>query len=224
MITDANENKKLPQPYLNDFYNIHHFTDPENSTTVESRVVNALITGLNERHRLPRFLLVVVDTDLIAGFDIFKSDIIKSIRQSTSWMVKQINIQIRRKRLELIAQKPGSIYGADPTVIFVRALCRANLTFRSGSYLDELFALKAKFNDALNDAVARIDERILTINSCNTSSHFDHLGKLSIKGKYSFWHEINDLLERFDQKAVKLLPNPNTRNMQGRNQQIFNNY
>ena len=221
---DANENKKLPQPYLNEFYNIHRFTDQENSPTVAGRVVNALIAGLNERHKLPRFLLVVVDTDIISDFDIFKLDIVKSIRQSTSWMVKQINIQIRRKRLELIAQKPGNIYGSDPTVIFVRALHRANLAFHRGSYLDELFALKAKFNDALNDAVARIDERILTINSCNTSSHFNHLGKLSIKGKYSFWHEINDLAERFDQKAVKLLPNPNTRSSQVRINQVFNSY
>ena len=69
-------------------------------------------------------------------------------------------------------------------------------------------------NEALNDAVARYDHRILTINSCNSSSHFDLWGNLSNKGYRSLWYEIDDLLERYDKNAVKLMPNPIRRRQQ----------
>ena len=211
MITEANENRKLLQPYMNEYYNIKRFTDPVCVDRSVACIVNLLIDGLNQRHKLPCFLIVIINTDIIADFNIFKSNIIKSVQQTTEWLVKQINIQVRRKRLELIALKPGTIYRNDPSIIFVRMIQHANLNLHRGSYLDELYTLQPKFNDALNDAVARIDQHILTINSCNTSSHFTHKGKLSTKGKSDFWLEINDLLHCFNCKEVKLLPNPNNK-------------
>ena len=72
----------------------------------------------------------------------------------------------------------------------------------------DIFTLRAKFNDALNDVAARHENCILTINSCNTPEHFTKEGKLSEKGRSAFWHEIDDLFERFDLHDVKLLPNP----------------
>ena len=60
----------------------------------------------------------------------------------------------------------------------------------------------------LNDAVAKVDHKILTINSCNTYEHFTPAGSLSIKGKKSFLLELDDLLQRFDLDKIKLLPNP----------------
>ena len=68
--------------------------------------------------------------------------------------------------------------------------------------------MRPKFNDALNTAVAKIDQYIMTINSCNTQYHFDCWGNLSQKGKNALWMEIDDLIERFDSDAVKLLPTP----------------
>ena len=177
------------------------------------RLLNSLTKAFNECHKLPRFLVIAMDVDLLSALDIFKCDIVQSIRQVTTWIVKQVNIMIRRKCIKLLSLKPGMIYGSDPTVIFVRMICRIN-NFQHGSYLDELYSLRAKFNDALNDAAAKYSYNIATINSCNTDSHFDHLGRLSAKGKTDFWYELDDLLERFDHKDVKLLPNPNMKRKQ----------
>ena len=106
-------------------------------------------------------------------------------------------------------KKPGSIYGNNPTVIYVRMIRCIDLNLQRGSRKDEIFAMRAKFNDALNQVVARANQRIMMINSCNSSSHFTHLGELSDKGKQDLWLELDYLLEKYDCKDIKLLPNPN---------------
>ena len=41
--------------------------------------------------------------------------------------------------------------------------------------------LGAKFNNALNNSVAKINQFMLTINSCNAYEDFDKYGMLSLK-------------------------------------------
>ena len=128
-----------------------------------------------------------------------------SDRRLTGWTA------IRCKRASLMEKKPGSIYGSDPTVIYVCMIRRIDLNLKQGSRKHEVFVMRARFNDALNQAVARDNQTIMTINSCNTSSHFSHLGDLSDKGKEDLWLEIDYLLEKYDRKEIKLLPNPGNR-------------
>ena len=104
-------------------------------------------------------------------------------------------------------KKPGSLSGYNPTVIFVRMLRRVG-KFNQYSKINGILQLCARFNDSLNDAVAKIDQRILTINSCNSYDHFDRLGNLSSKGKAYFWMELDELIERYEANKIKLLPNP----------------
>ena len=114
---------------------------------------------------------------------------------------------VRRKRADLLDRKPGAIYSGYPVLIFVRMIRRpVQCSGRAKSV--KIYSLRAKFNDALNDAVAKIDQRIMTINSCFTEEHFDHWGNLSLRGKRAMWLEIDDLLERFNRDEVKLLPTP----------------
>ena len=109
--------------------------------------------------------------------------------------------------MELLEKKPCAVYTGDPSIIFVRMIRRID-KFTPRSKLDLVYGLRAKFNDALNAGAARIEQHMLTLNSCNTSSHFDNWGKLSHRGRSAIWHEIDDLLERFDEGRVKLLPAP----------------
>ena len=50
-----------------------------------------------------------------------------------------------------------------------------------GNCTDKFLSLHAKFNDALNDAVAGNKQHMMTITFCNTLHHFDRWGKLSEK-------------------------------------------
>ena len=175
-----------------------------------TRMINSLIDLINQKHKLPRYLIVLMDRDIFTNMDVFSEYIIPMVHALVNWMVKQTDIIIRRKRAELLDRKPGGLFENHPTIIFVRMICRVTKFGDPQISKNQCsFDLQAKFNEALNDAVARYNHRILTINSCNTSSHLDLWDNLSNKGFRSLWYELDDLLECFDKNAVKLLPNPN---------------
>ena len=157
---------------------------------------------------LPKYLLVVADFDPLHDLpDVFHHNASTIISDIIYWMVPQINSIVRHKHLDLLDKKPGSLSGFTTHIIFVRML-RCIGSFRPGSTLQAICDKRAKLNDALNDAVAKINQHILTINTCSPYEHFNHKGLLSIHGKSNFWQELDGLMERFNKNKIKLLPNP----------------
>ena len=154
MINEAIENKKMYQPYLHEYYNIQKFEKCDTDNTVLARILNASNEALNDNHKLPRFLLIVIDDDIIRSLNVFEKTIVKDIRQAVDYLVKHINYQIRRKCLDLLAVKPGAIYVTYPTVIYVCMIRRVNINLPEGSTSAEIYNLRVKFNYALNNAVA----------------------------------------------------------------------
>ena len=193
---------------MQEFFNVKILCQDDDTEFAASHTVNTLINALNGNNaRLPKILLVVVDMDVINDIDdVFDEDAPVIVQQSTNWLVRQINTRIRRKKLDLYEKNPGAVFGT-PSIIFVKMLRRIG-NYGSETILAGALSLRAKFNDALNDAVAKTDLRILTITACNTYEDFDHKAMLSIRGKTSFWREIDDLIQKFDHRRVKLLPNP----------------
>ena len=213
-MNEALENSKLMKPYIQEYYNVLDYSRASETGRVPSKIYNALVDAIDQRHRLPRFILIIIDNDIIRDINVFSKHAVKYINDSVNWLTRNINNLIKRKRLALMDKKPGAIYGSDPTVIYVCMVRRIDVSFKKNSTLEKVFALRAKFNDALNEAVGRTNQRILTINSCNTNTHFDLRGGLSTKGKEAYWAEIDDLLDRFDRNKVKLLPNIKNRRPQ----------
>ena len=207
-IEEARKNKSIAKLYLFEYYNTIPFYDkgPVGPEFTVTRVVNTLTEVINKKHALPQFLIIALDKDVIEDVDVFDKDAPILIEMAVDWLVKQISMTVRRKRAELLDKKPGAIYTGDPKIIFIQMIRR--LEYYGDNKKQAIFDCRAKYNDALNNAVSRINHRIMTINSCNTTGHFDVKGNLSTKGKTAFWHEIDDLLDRFDRDKVKLLPNP----------------
>ena len=171
-----------------------------------SRIINALIESVNEKDAiLPKYILVVIDKDIINDLpDVDGSNIHKVLSTITTWVVHQLSVVIHRKKVDLLEKKPGALTGLGGTsLIFVKMLRRIG-SFHPESRIKAVCSLRPKFNDALNDATAKIDQKILTTNSCNTYEHFDKDGNLSPKGKYEFWMELDDLVARFDRDKIKL--------------------
>ena len=133
-------------------------------------------------HLLPKYIVVIPDKDLLDSVaNIHDKDVHKTIYDLVNWLVCQISFTVRRKKLELSIQTPK-----------IHGVC----------------ALHHKFNDALNDAAAKMNHRILTINSCNSYDHFDKSGNLSSRGMDAFWYELDELIKMFEKNKIKLLPNP----------------
>ena len=157
---------------------------------------------------LPRYLIVIINRDLTNDLnDLPSAELARILQHLTDWLVKQINTVIQQKRIALYDVKPGAAADCHTKIVFVCMLRRVG-SFHPESKFNKVYSLKAKFNDALNDAAASIKQHMVTINDSNTYEHFDHFGNLTLSGKDTFWSEMDHLLRRFDLDKFKLLPNP----------------
>ena len=213
-------------PYIQEYFNVKEFYHGSSTSGVKFtavRMINMLIDAIAERKRLPKYLVIVPDKDILYDIDTSSPYAQNTLAELTRWFVRQIDTIIRRKKADFLNKKPGALTGVSTTVIFVRILRRVG-SFNEHSKIHSVLQLHAKFNDSLNDAVAKTQHRILTITVCNTNDHFDRSGSLSSKGKAYFWMELDELLEHFQANKVKLLPNPknpprsHTHQKQSRNQ------
>ena len=203
----SENNKQMPTPYLFDYYNTTPYYQKANEGKAMTQILNSVIEAFNERDHLPKYIIFILDKDIIKDVDVFSFDAVKTLGKITAWLIKQINLMLRCRRADLTERRPRAVFQDDPKLVFCRMIRRIEHQ-PLGSHLDKVFSLRAKFNDALNDAVIEIDQHMLTINSCNSLSHFDRWGKLTHRGQTDFWEEIDELLERFDIGKIKLLPNP----------------
>ena len=196
--------------FIREFFNVkmYHNTSPSSAENSLGRVINALTSAVNDKcATLPKYLMVIMDFDLLLNItDVFDPAAQKVVPRITDWVIRQINLVVRRKRIDLLDRKPGALSGVQTSIVFVRMLRRIG-SFQPGSKMEGVCSLLAKFNDSLNDAVAKIGQHIMTITSCASYEHFNDKGLLSPTGKTHFWQEVDDLIERFNIRKMKLLPN-----------------
>ena len=84
-----------------------------------TRMINSLIDMINQKHKLPCYLVVLMDCDVLTDIDVFSDEVIPMVHALVNWMVKQTDMIIRRKKAELLDRKPGGLFENHPTVIFV---------------------------------------------------------------------------------------------------------
>ena len=194
--------------YLYDYYNVFTYVPSPSmgATRTIACTFNAAVEGLNNKRRLPRFVIVIVDKDIIEDVNIFEYGASKAIFKNVEWLVRQINIHIKRKRLEVLETKPGAVYTSDPKIVFV-TMIRCPVIFDLGSCMEKVVALRSKFNAILNELAEKFENLVLNVEYCQRE-HFDFFGRLNTRGKISYWRDINHQLERFDEKkaGAELLP------------------
>ena len=170
------------------------------------RVLNALIEATNEGRKLPKYLIVILDSDIVS--DLQRDDKIDSQKELTTyvnWLMRQIDIHIRQKKLQHLEVNPGAVLDEFPTVIYILMVKRMQF-YPKGSRLARLCTLHSKFNECVNNAAARREAKVLSIRLLSTQDCFDKKALLSIKGKHLYWDELDKLLERFERGKIKLLP------------------
>ena len=169
------------------------------------RVLNSFIEALNEGRRLPRFLIVMLDKEIIEDINVFDYGASSEIIDNVNWLVRQIDIAIQRRKTATLAVKPGALYSTDPKVIFTTMIKRP-LHFPTKSRMEKVVSLRTKFNNAINDAAYDRQHSILSVDVCDSEAHFDLLGNLNHMGQFMFWKQVNFLLQEFDRKNVNLAP------------------
>ena len=119
--------------------------------------------------------------------------------------MRQVDIAVQRKRLIISEKKPGTITKDHPTIIYTTTLRRPE-KYKWPSKLASISALRSKFSSLLNECAAKQDNKIMHLRSCCTIYDFNNLGNLTPKGKTQLWHEVDDILERFENPAYDRVP------------------
>ena len=119
--------KRLIPPYIWEYFNVHEF-DECKATGIKFamvRIVNAFVEGIRQRKRLPMFLLVIPDQNLIQDVDVYDKDALIILHDMVGWMVRQLDVIMRRIKMYILEIKPGALVGMDPKIIHVCMLRQA---------------------------------------------------------------------------------------------------
>ena len=211
MLNRAKLDRKSWQPYLLEYYNpkAYYYSSSNWLTSVMSRILNKLIEALNENEHLPKFIIFMPDKDLISDLKSFDYGATKNLENITNWLMRQCDITIQRKRLQMSEKKPGAIWGNSPTIIYMTMVHRIE-RFPHGSRMAGFCSIRPKFNDIINECASRNGHKVLHISTCNTFNNFDRMGNLTPQGKSSLWHEIDDAIERYEDPSDSTTLNPMT--------------
>ena len=149
---------KLQQLYLYDQYNVSAFQIANSQIhNFLARIINSLLEGIN-KHRLPRFIVMLVDNDLLKGMkSINKPDVSKLIGNCLSWITKQVELIVEIKREEIYSKRIGALQLDEPKIVWIKMLERPNATADEG-------ILWHKYNDILEETiVSRKNNLILDV-------------------------------------------------------------
>ena len=206
MKTEAYINKER-QPFMYEFYNTKFFMQQPLSSVrlLENRVINAFIEGLNEMVKLPKYILVVLDKNLIDAVDTefgVKLALMKMVNYISNELIKAINC----RKDDIKMKRPGGLASSgEPRLIWVSVVHRPKNTHPN---MHHIYKLVSKTNEVIEEVVKRNNRisHILYVESVNEYMHFDHVGKLTDIGKQHYWEEVDKKVKQLDRGETDLLP------------------
>ena len=197
------------QLYIYLFYNVvlYFASGTSRIRSLMARVLNSIIEGLNCKERLPKYVVILLDKDLIESLDYFDFGISEALEECVFWLIKEVNKLFEIRRDDIRGKRPGVLGTATkPRVIWVAMLQRPIV---NDACMKEIYSKRNKFNRSLEEGVNKFRyHHILFTDNVVETTHFDGLGKLAAKGKTEFWYEIVHQLKLFDSEQINLKPRP----------------
>ena len=74
------------------------------------RILNSVVEAFNKRDHLPKYIIFILDKDIIEDVDVFSFDAVKTLGKITAWLIKQINLMLRCRRADLTECRPGAVF------------------------------------------------------------------------------------------------------------------
>ena len=202
MKSAADSFNKKNIPYIYNKYNILPFSK---STLVSPhnmliRVGKALEEAFSQKWHLPKYILVLLDEDVLKMINMEEQGLTKQIDRCVNWIARQIDTAIEDRTNKLKNTKPGALY-EQPTIIWVEMLERA--------YIAYSFPMKNrnKFNKVLNDiALKQANARVIAVEDNLEFHHFNSHGSLTYQGECRYWRHIDSLIQAFEDGRESLDP------------------
>ena len=194
--TQAKLNGK-DQPFIYQFFNVVtiHKDSYGNHSSHLTRMNNAVVDEMNAVVELPKYIVLILDADIIHLAGYFDYGVKKILLNAITWLYSNISANLETRKEDIKAKRPGALFSFDePKIIWVEAIARP-----PNSSKKEVYSLIAKFNECINDLVARNHFNYgMKIEMVNELNHFDLGGRLAASGKEMLWLEIDRKLRRFD--------------------------
>ena len=114
---------KIPKPYIYEYYNIIVKYPGANSNIRSSiaRIFNEIVTGLNERTRLPRYILIILDKEMLDSADHNNFGIQQILSELIEWLARNIDKTIDLRKEDVRLKRPGAINSSgEPRVIWTK--------------------------------------------------------------------------------------------------------
>ena len=215
------KNHPIPEmrilPYIVDNYNVEILTEPVHllMKSFLGQIDNSIVKGLNEIRPpyIPRYILMVIDKDLIASLGFFDYGVTRAIEDKLKWIIEDINERINDRKKELLELKPGAVSSAsEPRVVWIHMIKRPD-----NSLNKNIYSLATKFNRILEDVIAG-DKRshILKVHLETNNANFDHFGTITPTGLYQYWKIVDETMKDFDLGKTELDPIVKQQNPQSR--------
>ena len=190
-----------PQMYIYQMYNVQGIF-PSNFYSVRSllaRLINSQIYGLNKYERLHRFMVIMIDNDLIKTINSTANGSTMTLGMSLEWLIKEYEKAVDRKKNMMREIKPGSVNPGEPKFIWVKGI------FRPLGH--NFHVARDKFNEVLQDILAtRRDSYFLDPSKYLDDSNYSRLGDLSMTGKEHYWRCMDEMIKKFDKQEISLRP------------------
>ena len=199
----ARINKRSP-PYIFDHYNVFGFFANLTFYVRSSlaRILNAVIEGINTKSKLPRYVIIIPDKDILESFKFCDFGIKTLLKGSIQWLHQKINRVFETRHEDMRNQRQGSVSSVtEPRLIWVKMIDRptSTITFKKRNYL----TLAWKFNNILEEVIAEDKYSHIMSISINPQD-ISATGDLTSAGRYNFWKQLLDLFRKFDKGEINL--------------------
>ena len=114
--------KKIP-PYIEEEFNvIPLFKNAAETKSTVARIYNAVIAGIEDNERLPKYIVVMPDHDVIKYGDEYGADAPVALYTLLKFLVKNINRIVDAHFEAIYKKKPSAIKAGEPHIIWIKTL------------------------------------------------------------------------------------------------------
>ena len=175
------------------------------SIPAHARVYDQLVTGLNDNFKLPRYIIIPLDKDILDCISHNNFGVNILLEEVLDWLARNIDRAIDLRKEDMRGKRIGSIVSSgEPRIIWVVMVTSPFIKKADKGYI---FTQTRKFNDLLLDIMLKYKHaHYMKIVFPTDKDLFDRQGNLSSIGKITFWREVNKQIKAFEKCETDLRP------------------
>ena len=196
-------------PFIYEQFNITGYSNGNvSSKNAFSRMYNSFIQALNNKFKLPRYVVLIPDNDLVKSIKFFDYGIKETFAETLKWLIVQIERALDARIDDLLRKRTGAMRPNHTKIIWVKMLPRPLASGNNNivEKTNKVVVLRKKFNTVLENLLAsRKHSHIMNI-QLNQNRFFDNYSSLTFNGAREYWLEIDAQLRSFHKHEIDLVP------------------